>query len=133
MFDTDLVRELRLRKWARENFVTLDQRKPTWHPIVLDEMILRDREMAAKPRPIAAQFDDELDPPCLFDLMVQETNISDFAPDELQQHRGAGIVPLFPEGNWMIQSSPPELHGPHWQMSADRNSTSDQSDLVGYW
>ena len=42
----DLVRELRLRQWARQNFVPQQQRKATWHPVVLDEMQNRDRELA---------------------------------------------------------------------------------------
>jgi hypothetical protein len=43
----DFVRELRLRQWARQNFVPGEQRKSTWHPVVLDEMRNRDRELAA--------------------------------------------------------------------------------------
>ena len=42
----DLVRELRVRQWARQNFVPQQQRKATWHPVVLDEMQNRDRELA---------------------------------------------------------------------------------------
>ncbi|MGE3315501.1 MAG: hypothetical protein AB7O26_10330 [Planctomycetaceae bacterium] len=41
----DVLRELRLRNWARANYVPSDERKPTWHPIVLDEMSRRDCEM----------------------------------------------------------------------------------------
>lgn len=43
--EVDFVRELRLRQWARQNFVLPEQRKTTWHPIVLDEMRIRDQEM----------------------------------------------------------------------------------------
>ena len=43
---TDLVREIRLRQWARRHFVPIDVRKSTWHPIVLDEMRRRDQEVA---------------------------------------------------------------------------------------
>ena len=43
----DIVRELRLRQWARQNFVPTGQRKGTWHPVVLDEMRIRDRELAS--------------------------------------------------------------------------------------
>jgi hypothetical protein len=43
----DVLRELRLRSWARAHYVPLHERKPTWHPIVLDEMRNRDREMQA--------------------------------------------------------------------------------------
>lgn len=45
LFEVDFVRELRLRQWARQNFVSPELRKASWHPIVLDEMKCRDREM----------------------------------------------------------------------------------------
>lgn len=40
----DLIEELRLRRWARENFVAAPFRDAAWHPIVHDEMDCRDRE-----------------------------------------------------------------------------------------
>lgn len=44
----DFVRELRLRQWSRQNYVCVESRKPTWHPIVLDEMCRRDQELQAE-------------------------------------------------------------------------------------
>ncbi len=44
--DLDLIEELRLRRWARENFVPVEHRLPNWHPIILDEMVRKDREQA---------------------------------------------------------------------------------------
>lgn len=44
MEDLDLIEELRLRRWARENFVPIDQRQTTWHPVVLEEMGRKDVE-----------------------------------------------------------------------------------------
>ena len=41
----DLVEELRLRRWARENYVTAARRDKAWHPLVLDEMRRRDQEL----------------------------------------------------------------------------------------
>lgn len=41
----DLVKEFRLRAWARRNHVPADDRRSTWHPIVLDEMSRRDEEL----------------------------------------------------------------------------------------
>ncbi|QDU17828.1 hypothetical protein CA11_56770 [Gimesia maris] len=41
-----MVRELRLRSWARTHYVTADQRKETWNPVVLDEMKIKDQEMS---------------------------------------------------------------------------------------
>lgn len=40
----DLVDELRLRRWARMNFVPVAERNGGWHPIILDEMQVQDSE-----------------------------------------------------------------------------------------
>jgi hypothetical protein len=40
----DLIDELRLRCWARENYRPIDQRTASWHPVILDEMSRRDAE-----------------------------------------------------------------------------------------
>ncbi|QDV21507.1 hypothetical protein Pan153_61970 [Gimesia panareensis] len=42
---TSLLTEFRLRRWARMHYVSSDQRKATWNPIVLDEMNMKDQEM----------------------------------------------------------------------------------------
>ena len=42
--DLDFIEELRLRRWARENFVPVEQRLSNWHPIILDEMVRKDLE-----------------------------------------------------------------------------------------
>ena len=48
----DLIRELRLRHWARTNYVPVDIRPDDWHPVVLDEMRRRDEELGeARGRP----------------------------------------------------------------------------------
>ncbi len=41
----DLIEELRLRRWAREEYVPAAMRSPRWHPVVHDEMARRDREL----------------------------------------------------------------------------------------
>lgn len=41
----DLVEELRLRRWARINHVRADERDLDWHPIILEEMSLKDAEL----------------------------------------------------------------------------------------
>src|SRR5438105_2490692 len=43
----DLVEELRLRRWARENYIALERRDLSWHPVVLDEMLRKDQELAS--------------------------------------------------------------------------------------
>jgi len=40
----DLVEELRLRRWARMNFVPAAERSDAWHPVILDEMRVQDGE-----------------------------------------------------------------------------------------
>lgn len=53
----DLVEELRLRRWARLNHVPADERDGDWHPIVLDEMSLRDAELDERVmHPLGATF-----------------------------------------------------------------------------
>jgi hypothetical protein len=42
--DVDFIEELRLRRWARENYCSFDQRDASWHPIIHDEMNRKDRE-----------------------------------------------------------------------------------------
>jgi len=43
--DLDFIEELRLRRWARQNYVPPEQRKSSWHPVVLDEMDRKDFEV----------------------------------------------------------------------------------------
>ena len=40
----DPIEEMRLRAWARRNYVPLDDREADWHPIILDEMRIKDCE-----------------------------------------------------------------------------------------
>ena len=44
LHDVDFIEEVRLRRWARENYVPAADRNATWHPIILDEMSRKDRE-----------------------------------------------------------------------------------------
>ncbi len=43
--EVDFIEELRLRRWAREHYVARNQRKRSWHPVILDEMDRKEREM----------------------------------------------------------------------------------------
>jgi len=45
-FDVDFIEELRLRRWARENYVPANERNTTWHPIILEEMHSKDGEVS---------------------------------------------------------------------------------------
>ena len=43
--DLDFIEELRLRRWARENHVPPELRQPSWHPVIHDEMAMKDDEL----------------------------------------------------------------------------------------
>jgi hypothetical protein len=42
--ELDFIEELRLRRWARENYVPQGERKHTWHPVIREEMEKKDVE-----------------------------------------------------------------------------------------
>jgi hypothetical protein len=52
-FDVDFIEELRLRRWARENYVPTPERNTAWHPIILEEMTRKDRE-TSEPQQLAS-------------------------------------------------------------------------------
>lgn len=43
--EVDFIEELRLRRWARENYVPREARSRKWHPIVHEEMAKKDSEV----------------------------------------------------------------------------------------
>jgi hypothetical protein len=43
--DIDFIEEIRLRRWARENYRPAGDRNQDWHPVVLDEMLTKDTEV----------------------------------------------------------------------------------------
>ena len=43
--ELDFIEELRLRRWARENYCPQDEREATWHPVIHEEMEKRDLEI----------------------------------------------------------------------------------------
>jgi hypothetical protein len=42
--EVDFIEELRLRRWARENYVPRELRERSWHPVVLEEMDRKELE-----------------------------------------------------------------------------------------
>ncbi len=46
IWELDFIEELRLRRWARENYVPADERDTAWHPIILEEMRHKDGEVS---------------------------------------------------------------------------------------
>ncbi len=45
--EVDFIEEIRLRRWARENYVPADERDESWHPVVLDEMQAKDADLGS--------------------------------------------------------------------------------------
>jgi len=44
--EVDPVDEIRLRTWARVNYLPVQKRNHNWHPVVHDEMNRKDRELS---------------------------------------------------------------------------------------
>jgi hypothetical protein len=44
--EPDFIEELRMRRWARENYVPSGERDGAWHPIILEEMRRKDGEVS---------------------------------------------------------------------------------------
>ena len=42
--ELDFIEELRLRRWAREHYVPVEERESSWHPVIHDEMNKKDLE-----------------------------------------------------------------------------------------
>lgn len=55
--ELDFIEEIRLRRWARENYVPADNRDETWHPVVLEEMRMKDVEISPDDTEIVVQND----------------------------------------------------------------------------
>ena len=98
MFDSlhdeplDFVAELKLRQWARRNYVTPELRHDDdWHPIVLEEMRRRDGELAS------------IEP---LQTIVTST----------------GIVPLEPSRHDRIDAAHETLRAPHTGRPVSRTS-----------
>ena len=54
--EVDFIEELKLRRWARENYVPQPKRDGTWHPIIHDEMGRKDRDLRSNgTAPLAAR------------------------------------------------------------------------------
>jgi hypothetical protein len=45
--EIDFIEELKLRRWARENYVPQPKRDGSWHPIIHDEMGRKDGDLTA--------------------------------------------------------------------------------------
>jgi hypothetical protein len=48
VLDLDPIEELRMRRWARENYVPEGRREKDWHPVIHDEMSKKDQDLSGK-------------------------------------------------------------------------------------
>lgn len=97
----DLVRELRLRQWARQHFVSPQSRKASWHPVVLDEMSRRDRELLNE---VAGNIAAVEIPPGE-NSPQHELGFPEAVIDDLLQNPGSVFVPLEPVSCWQSEIS----------------------------
>ncbi|WP_417851167.1 hypothetical protein [Thalassoglobus sp.] len=44
--DLDPIEEIRLRTWARQNYLPRELRDNSWHPIILEEMLRKEKEQS---------------------------------------------------------------------------------------
>lgn len=52
--EIDFIEELKMRRWARENYVPQPSRDRTWHPIIHDEMGRKDGDLRSPATTAAA-------------------------------------------------------------------------------
>jgi len=82
----DLIEELAYRSWARRNYLPLERRDADWHPIILDEMASRDRELG-----------EEAD-----------------RREQFAVSPGGGFVPLIPVVTHYVHPGQSEVREPHY-------------------
>jgi len=129
----DFVRELRLRQWARLHFVAVDARKATWHPVVLDEMRLRDLELAFGTSASATvPVEVPLERPA---TTIESHSLVQVNPEvALEYHSplsGSGIVPLMPGSNWFLDEGSSEIPKPHARLLGQNPVEVIQSAEIG--
>lgn len=99
----DFIDELMYRCWARRNYLPLELRERDWHPIILEEMADRDRELAEE--------------------MLQE--------ERLIQSRQGNFVPLLPTLTHLIHPAQVETREPHFVSMRPALGLSSDSTYVG--
>ena len=99
----DLIEELMYRCWARRNYLPLELRESDWHPIVLQEMASRDRELAE-------------------DLRTEEV-LAHFASWD--------FVPLAPTAMHYVHQGHPEIREPHYLSAGSSTSSFTESIYAG--
>ena len=54
VLEMDMIEELKMRRWARENYVPRDERPNSWHPVVHEEM--EKKEIESDPAPAHPKY-----------------------------------------------------------------------------
>lgn len=83
--ELDLIEELRLRRWARENYAPSHLRDGNWPAVVLDEMQRRDAEQLVEGGSVARR----LAPLATNDAAFSGVLPPALAPHFLNEHHGA--------------------------------------------
>ena len=128
----DFVRELRLRQWARQHWVSHEARRSTWHPIVLEEMSIKDGELQrslvsepvseplTEPVPADARMTTVIASDVSENSFAPVTDFlefSDFADFMSITRIGSAYVPLPPTSNWELHSGAAEIPRPHFHLA----------------
>lgn len=108
--EIDFVEEIRLRRWARENYCYAEARMASWHPVIHDEMRRRDADESTLDETSVLADEEESPSPTDSTILTDLTDVAEstvVAPAAIgESMRPFGtIVPLRPDL--------PGLHGPH--------------------
>lgn len=106
----DLLEELRLRRWARENYCYAEARQVSWHPIVHEEMRLRDAEGLSESDIRMLAEDEPLAPPTDSTVLSDspDAEVTTEAADTTDRKLPLMVGPIVP-----LAPGIPGLHGPH--------------------
>jgi hypothetical protein len=98
----DLIEELRLRRWARENYCYWDARQPSWHPVIHDEMRRIDVD-SLREEATSVFSDEDLD-----QIPGDSTILTDEDIEAAQTTRPLPLGLIVP-----LAADLADLHGPH--------------------
>lgn len=115
----DLIEELRLRRWARENYCYAEARQASWHPLIHDEMRRIDEDVLADEAVDVLAEDDVDSAPGDSTILCDEV-IEIGSEDRLPIREVAAalgpIVPLAPDLAGL--HGPHEINPPHTRIGA---------------
>lgn len=115
--EVDLIEELRLRRWARENYCDAEARQASWHPLIHDEMRRCDSDGLPEKSPQVLENADATESPTDSTILTDEP--ADSAPTEIFAEEAIAQTAQSSQAadaTWRIVPLPPDLpglHGPH--------------------